>query len=380
MKISLFILSFLFYNAATNAQQGDLAHVSLHNSFGADSSLPVSKKIIPDFSGFDLSHLFQHKVSSKGILGYTKNNKPVDVYFFPGTSNKKALIIGGMHGSELSSIEVAYELIEQLYKSDQPYYNVVIIPSLFPDNAAAAEKGGRKRVENNTGRYSHEHAADPNRQMPILGKPFKENDPIDIKSRIIENENRLLLRLIQSYLPHRIVNLHAIKDISKAGIFADPRTDCNGIAKGFETDSLLAISMAQYIYENGGIVPGNNLTNTPTALYYHDPKIAGAGHLQQRNLKGTNLSHQRGHGVSLGSWAATDVCDEENVHTRPAVRLITVEFPGYKKREEYKTISDQIKHTKLISIYASAIVVFVLREFYVENALENSPSEIISGK
>src|SRR5688572_10267809 len=43
-------------------------------------------------------------------LGKTKGGKDVEAYFFPGRGDKRALIIGGMHGSELSSIEVAKEL------------------------------------------------------------------------------------------------------------------------------------------------------------------------------------------------------------------------------------------------------------------------------
>src|SRR4029079_19423739 len=52
--------------------------------------------------------------SGKVVLGYSKKKKPVEVYYFSGSSNKRALIIGGMHGSELSAIELAKQVIEIL--------------------------------------------------------------------------------------------------------------------------------------------------------------------------------------------------------------------------------------------------------------------------
>ena len=64
---------------------------------------------------------------------------------------------------------------------------------------------------------------------------------LDAHGRLIEKENALLLQLIQSFAPERIVNIHAIKDSTKAGIFADPRTDCDGRALGFASDSTLAV-------------------------------------------------------------------------------------------------------------------------------------------
>lgn len=308
----------------------------------------------------------------QSVLGYTKGKRAIEVFYFPGISDQKAMIIGGMHGSELSSVEIADKIIKELSKGGMPYYSVIIIRCLFPDNAASALKAGGNRIESNLGRYTHQDAIDPNRQMPALGTTFNYDQPVDGKERLIEKENQLLLELIQTYSPSRIVNLHAIKDITKAGIYADPRTDCNGIALGFESDSVLAVQMASFVHKNGGIVPGNNLSKDPTALYHTDPHIAEAGTIQKRNTEGSKLPNHRGSGVSLGSWASTAVCNGNAQFFRPAIRLITVEFPGYKKSAEYKTTVEQQKWSRQTDIYAAAIINYFLEDFCVETMAENS--------
>lgn len=302
------------------------------------------------------------KQPAKTVLGYTQQNRAVEAYYFPGTSNKKALVIGGMHGSELSSIEVAKKLIGLLSDSVLSYYNVIIVPVLFPDNAEKAIIAAGKQ-KTNPGRYTTEHSVDPNRQMPELGRPFRYGNPVDMYGRIIERENQLLLQLIQDYAPSRIANLHAIKDIAKAGVYADPRTDCNGYALGFESDSSLAVSMALFIQNKGGEIPGNQLLQTPTALYYQDPEVAPAGSVQQRNLHGTALPGNRGYGVSLGGWASTAVCDE--AFKRDAARLITVEFPGYKPSSFYKGKEKEARALN-VQLYAMALKEIFLGENYSE--------------
>lgn len=359
-SIAILFLILCFYSAKLSSQtlQSDVAMVSM--------------KPVADYSDFKNGEMvlytaglvdvwMKEKKPSKAILGYSQQNREIAVYYFPGRSNKKAMVIAGVHGSELSAIEIAKQLIESLSVSEMPYYNVIIIPTLFPDNAEKAMKAAEKSTSN-FGRYSTGESVDPNRQMPALGKPFSKGNPVDVYGRVIERENQFLLQLVQDYQPSRIVNLHAIKDVTKAGIYADPRTDCNGLALGFETDSSLAISMAQLIENNGGNVPGNSLQQCPTALYCHDPEIAPAGYLQKRNLQGSPLPNNRGYGVSLGGWAATAVCDEES--NRNAARLITVEFPGYKSSFNYS--GEEKNHcTHNIDLYTRAI-----KEIFLENKCE----------
>lgn len=317
---------------------------------------------LPDNRGnnhiYALKKLITSPVAVKASLGNSRQGRSIDAYYFPGTGKGRAMVIGGVHGSELSSIEVANKVIDQL--RDQGGflpYSVLVIPCLFPDNAALA-KSRPSTIGSvlNEGRYSHSEAVDPNRQMPSVGKPFCASHPVDHLGRNIEKENQLLLDIITTYRPDRIVNLHAIRNMQYAGIYADPRTDHNGIALGFEEDSLLAISMAGYVQSKGGYIPGNKLGELPTALYYCDPPAAPSGELQKRTSHGAVLPGKRGHGISLGTWASTAVYDSTDIeNNRPAIQLITVEFPGYKRPSDYPSATQQQYFEKLVTDYAGAI-------------------------
>jgi hypothetical protein len=370
-SFALFILVGLLCSMKTVAQSllNDIAFLSVSREIAANISEKKFDTKSSELSFAYLETFFKNKQRTRAVLGYTKQNRPVDVYYFPGTSDKRALIIGGMHGSELSSVEVAMNIVRLLSNGDCTYYDVLIIPSLFPDNVASAHSKLNTKKLTNFGRYTSEASADPNRQMPSLGKEFDKEKPFDFNGRLIEKENQYLLQLIQDYKPSRIVNLHAIKDITKAGIYADPRTDCNGLALGFETDSSLAVSMANYICEKGGRVPGNNLAMNPTALYYHDPQIAAVGSLQKRNLHGSPLPKDRGFGVSLGGWATSAICKEDSL-VRDAIPLITVEFPGYKPSFAYATEVEKEQCQFNIQLYSAAVTSIFLSEVSEEQKNE----------
>jgi len=316
----------------------------------------------------ELNRVLNEKKAGSFVLGKTQLGKNVEAYFFPGTSEKRALVIGGMHGSELSSIGVASELVRMLQQTSVIYYNVIIIPSLFPDNAETAKQFPLQIGDaDNIGRYSFTGAVDPNRQMPTPGHAFDEEQELDHAGRKIENENSLLLGLIGEYHPQRIVNLHAIRDKNYAGVFADPRTDHNSIAIGYTTDSSLAIAVAKHIDQQGGYVPGNHLATTPNALYYKDPEPVAAGEFQKRNFTGSFLPGKRGGGVSLGTWASTAVFDKfDSAKNRDAMRILTIEFPGSKRPVDYQVKQDQVYYQKLVEVYASGIYGVFLQEYFVE--------------
>jgi hypothetical protein len=311
----------------------------------------------------NVHYMMNSKTPVKGVLGITNKGRTIDAYFFPGTSDKKAMIIGGMHGSELSSIAVAYEVIARLATTGQLYYNVLVIPMLYPDNAETAQLNPLHTGNFfNIGRYSNRTAIDPNRQMPTPGKPFDPAVSVDHLGRKIERENQLLLNAIQEFLPERIINIHAIRDTQYAGIYADPRTDCRGYALGYARDEALALKMAKLISTRGGSVPGNKLFDSPTTVYYKDPPPVEAGKLQPRSNGITKMRFQRGNGISLGSWATTEVCNVDSRKRRAAISLITVEFPGYKAPEMYFSKTEQNNCSKNVNLYAQAIYDVFLSE------------------
>jgi hypothetical protein len=329
----------------------------------ADSTEPVrNKPSRSDFSHFkaapDLSFLGnalpENRRSLHALAGFSRQGRPVSMYYFQGRSERKALVIGGVHGTELSAIDVAYELINRMNIAiDSPEFSVLIVPELFPDNAnAAREKPESIGSAQNIGRYTVPGAVDPNRQMPALGKPFIESNPVDAHGREIEPENQMLLKLIRDYAPERIVNLHAIRDQNFAGVFADPRTDHQLIAKGFEYDSTLAMRMAGFIAESAMRLPGNWYNGKLNAHYLHDPAVAAPGTVQKRNLCGACNKTAPG-GVSLGGWASTAVNDEQ--YARDAMTIITMEFPGCMRPGDYADLTQAACILRLQQAFAGSI-------------------------
>lgn len=309
------------------------------------------------FNKVKILELVSARKPAQFSLGQTVREREVEAWYFPGKGERRALVIGGVHGSELSSVAVADELVKQLKEYADNDYEVIIIPSLFPDNFhKAAANHLYIGSKNNIGRYTENNSADPNRQMPSPGKAFDEYLPFDHMGRIIERENQLLLQLIQTFKPHRILNVHSIRDPMNAGVYADPRTDDKGIALGFEPDSALAISMARFISGNAGWVKGNRLDGIPTAVYYRDPAPEVAGAWQRRNTLGAKLAGDRGAGISLGTWASTAVNDDRSsVGNRDAIMILTMEYPGCRRPEDYQDETARRWHSRQVGVFAGSV-------------------------
>src|SRR5436189_6388612 len=79
---------------------------------------------------------------------------PLTAHFFEGKSPDVALVIAGVHGSEVSGIEVAQWILVKLYRrinadreKGRSHYTTIIIPELFPDQAALARQCSRRDVD-----------------------------------------------------------------------------------------------------------------------------------------------------------------------------------------------------------------------------------------
>lgn len=255
--------------------------------------------------------------ATSASIGTTAGKRSITAHFFPGTSADKALVVGGVHGSELSGIAVAEELVRRLSApgAAPPFFSVVIVPSLFPDNVAArrefeAKLKGRLSPDDyakaaakarDPGRIT-KGQEDPNRQMPMPGTDFDPTKPVDAAGRAIEIENRALLELIQRFRPVRIASLHAIKDAARAGVFADPHPSVTGAdpALAGRMDAL-ALAMARRAQAGGARVAGNRLAGVDdTSLYPgQDPKQSKE-QIERENKQGTSLGQwgpSRGIGV-----------------------------------------------------------------------------------
>ncbi len=311
-------------------------------------------------------------------LGESKNKRTVKAYYFPGKSSEKALVVGGIHGSELSAIEVAELLLQDLQQStEKPYFSVVLVPVLFPDNREVTEQEWQKsQPDKGIGRYTlgqpEEKRYDPNRKYPQAGTAYDPNNPIGASGVPMEPENVMLLELINAFQPTRIAALHSIQDSRFAGFYADPRTDSSQVAKGYTQDEALALRISNRALAEGAEVPGNSEIGREainksskkkmsaasvkhTALYPRDPPIAEKGKPQDRDTEGNTSS--------FGAWSSTDVKGG-----RPAMTTITMEVdtgrPSHKPGDS-NTNADRLKDLKARSI--------ALREVFLGPRQPNDP-------
>jgi hypothetical protein len=163
---------------------------------------------------------------------------PVKAFFFPGTSELRALIIGGVHGSEPQGAEVVESLRVELERRSkagkQPFFTIVLVPVLI-------ERTHRSKLPKPARRYVPRSSKDdlaavketgiePNRTFPKPGEDYEdarkraatgselEFDPPGGKSRppkgkhasqTILPENRVLIRLTEQFAPDRIASVHA---------------------------------------------------------------------------------------------------------------------------------------------------------------------------
>ncbi len=162
--------------------------------------------------------------------------RPIQAFFFKGTTERRALVIAGVHGTERQGMEVAQDLIRDLKdpKNPAPVLSTIIVPSLFPDNAAVTDP---KNGADNGGRGTRESGATPtNRNFPPPsedladataaggGKAVDASKAGGKRTREILPENQLLMQMIEKFHPERILSIHGTSGAGSAGVFYDPRS------------------------------------------------------------------------------------------------------------------------------------------------------------
>ena len=144
-------------------------------------------------------------------LGKTAGKRSIELHLFPGKTTRRALVIGGVHGTERQGVQVA-RLLEKDLAATPSDFSVLLVPVLFPDNAASGSLGIREQKDKPT-----------NRNFPDPGKDLAASGGKDATGRDILPENQLLMQLMERFKPERIISLHGTQYPEKAGIFYDPR-------------------------------------------------------------------------------------------------------------------------------------------------------------
>lgn len=241
----------------------------------------------------------------RGTFDDGKGKTPIEAFFFPGTSDRRAMVIGGVHGTEASGVEVVNDLLENLRKPTAPplFYSVIVVPVLFPENLRLGS------------RLTPSAPEDPNRNFPRVGQTLADataagkGKPVDSQGRPIEPENVVLIDLLERFQPERIASVHGHGEPPKdpapgkdmPGIFVDPRTATPAIKA---EDEALTLRMAKAAKAKGVRVPGNWL-GTPQETSEYPPNAP-------------KLSK----GISLGGYGPAATA------ARPGMTTITVEVYG----------------------------------------------------
>jgi hypothetical protein len=288
--------------------------------------------------------------------------RSVEVRYVQGSTDRRALVIAGVHGSEVQGVEVAQQLISDLTDPhNQPQLSTVIVPSLFPDDAAYRDREGP--------------GAHPNRNFPDPSKDLADAGGQDALGKPIRPENAMLMQLMERFTPERIISIHGTWDPAQAGVSYDPRV-------------LTADEDAQAT--SWGVAPDSDESNAPPGLVNarragmqtaadardNDRSLDAAALIDKRTEEGSvkgprrtglkhpavagnfkggsskpNYAHWDGgvdKGVSLGKYAS-----------KRGISIFTVEPPDNKKLDEYKGAARDARDVEL-KAYAEAVRTILL--------------------
>lgn len=208
-----------------------LARLSQPDVQTAQSDTDVDTEISRDLSG-RADDLWVAQRIRKGELGQTtgalgkpdKAGKPiprkVEAVFIRGSTDRRALVIAGVHGTEKQGIEVARLLIADLKSGPPPALTAIIVPSLFPDDASmGSREAGSTHTNRNFPHPSEDLAA---ATAAGNGTPMAAPDETR-KRRPILPENLMLIELMERFHPERIISIHGTWRPGGAGAFYDRR-------------------------------------------------------------------------------------------------------------------------------------------------------------
>lgn len=152
-------------------------------------------------------------------IGYSVRNRAIAAHVF-GEGKKKVLMIGGIHGDELSGADLA-RLLVYSYKSKPANANltVMIIPEANPDGLIARTRVNSRGVDINRNFPSKSW-------QPDYEKP-RYNPGLNPAS---EPETKILMKIIESFSPNLIITFHApLNCVNWDG----PAAQLAGILSGF---------------------------------------------------------------------------------------------------------------------------------------------------
>lgn len=133
------------------------------------------------------------------VLGESVMGRTIEMYVF-GDGGETTLILGGIHGNEFTSHEVAIELIRHLAEHPEAYAGrcVMIAPAVNPDGLASRKRGNARGV-------------DINRNFPAANFPQAPSARFaGGREPLSEPETHAILAAIEHAHPAKIISMHSI--------------------------------------------------------------------------------------------------------------------------------------------------------------------------
>jgi hypothetical protein len=268
--------------------------------------------------------------------------KPVKAFYFPGTTARRALIVGGVHGSEPQGARVVESLrveLEAMAKAGKkPHFTVILIPVLI-------ERTHDPKLEKPKDRYVGN--IEPNRTFPRPREDYADararvkagqpelmmDDPKTGKLREATGkhatsemipETRALIALIERFGPERIASVHAHSIDPKGlgrpgddpGVFVDPRLAKPGKTNAGEVADDDALAEAMLAGGRGRAPQGLQGTK-------NDPFMGNVGGSKPFGTPTVRYAASHPEGHSLGDWAPAPTASREGITT------VTIEIPQY---------------------------------------------------
>lgn len=300
---------------------------------------------------------------------------PVRAFYFRGLTDRRAMIISGVHGSEVSGVEVVEDLMAALQRpgAPAPYYTLIVVPRLFPDRVKAElDKADKRKPGTNSNEFRESGEKSGGKQIPTnrnfpavpagvtpakaRGLAAAATQDAQSPSQPILAQNRILLDLIARFRPERIASVHANRRATGmkrggpgSGVFVDPahptRTttlpDPRVKDKNADRDhpataeDRLAAHMARLVVARGGRA-GGNFVDTRKGKSWEERPVGQTRYDPAGTLHNT--------GVSLGGLGP-----------RLGMTVVTVEVPWYEGSASYKAGKQREAREKELSAYAASL-------------------------
>ena len=306
---------------------------------------------------------------------------PIQAWLFPGRTERRALIIGGVHGDELAGIEVVKRLKILLEArsaaGNRPLFTTILVPIVMPHTYQTEQRyveGGVGLIETDTDEKKRRkvvrHNVEPNLNFPLPGDTYEmarrrgvahstdaelfirvpsgsgtvpERPPMGPLTSIrMLPETRFLVQLIERFQPERLAAIHAHSRQSLCHQCRDSQdTDCGGEGPGIFIDPRGVDPVTHRVTNDSQSQEDKRLAHQmvdaalrrlnrnplPMTRNGDVPFHPFAGNRACPRTTVLYFSPRRSEGNSLGDWAPVPTPG------RAGIATLTVEVPKYRSNE-----------------------------------------------